>query len=239
MRVRLATPMTTRPPPDRVPSRRSAALAGLAAGAAALGGAELLAGILPGAASPIIAVGDLVIALQPPGAKQFVVDLFGEADKLILNLLIVAVAIAARRCSGSWRGPGPDLARIGFAGGGLLALGAGLRDPLSEPVTTLLVAGAAVGIAIGVLSWLLGLAADAGCAARARRCRPGAAGASSAPRSPSSAWRRRAACVGRGLLDRGRLIASTQAGAIPAPEATAAAAPGGFIARGRGHQLRS
>ena len=31
------------------------------------------------------AVGDLVISLQPPGAKQFVVDLFGEADKLVLN----------------------------------------------------------------------------------------------------------------------------------------------------------
>ena len=53
----------------------------------ALGIAELLAGLLPGAASPIIAVGDLVIALQPPGAKQFVVDLFGTADKLVLNLL--------------------------------------------------------------------------------------------------------------------------------------------------------
>ena len=93
--------MTTRPPPDRIPSRRSAALAGLAAGAAALGGAELLAGVLPGAASPIIAVGDLVIALQPPGAKQFVVDLFGEADKLVLNLFIVAVAIAGAALLGA------------------------------------------------------------------------------------------------------------------------------------------
>ncbi|MBA3740155.1 MAG: hypothetical protein H0W98_03280, partial [Chloroflexi bacterium] len=52
-----------------IPSRLAAAVAGLAAGALALGGAELLAGILPGAASPVIAVGDLVIALQPPGAK--------------------------------------------------------------------------------------------------------------------------------------------------------------------------
>ena len=218
--------MTTRPPLDRVPSRRSAALAGLAAGAAALGGAELLAGILPGAASPIIAVGDLVIALQPPGAKQFVVDLFGEADKLILNLFIVAVAIVGAALLGVLARTRPGLARIGFAGGGTLALGAGLRDPLSEPVTTLLVAGAAVGIAIGVLSWLLGLAA--------------ALGAPPEPEMP--AWGRRrfigasiavvgasaaSGIIGRGLLDRGRLIASDQAGAIPAPEATAPPPPAG------------
>ncbi len=77
------------------PTRRSAMLAGLAAGAAALGVAELLAGILPGASSPIIAIGDGVIALQPPGAKQFVVELFGEADKLLLTLFIAAVALGA------------------------------------------------------------------------------------------------------------------------------------------------
>ncbi|HEX9609287.1 MAG TPA: oxidoreductase, partial [Candidatus Limnocylindria bacterium] len=77
------------------PSVRAAALAGVVAGAAGLGAAELLAGLIPGAASPIIAVGDLVISLQPPGAKQFVVDLFGQADKLVLNVLIAAVAVAA------------------------------------------------------------------------------------------------------------------------------------------------
>src|SRR5918992_863573 len=76
------------------------ALAGVTAGAAALGLAELAAGILPGAASPIIAVGDTVIALQPPGAKQFVVDLFGEADKLVLNLLIASVAIGGAAALG-------------------------------------------------------------------------------------------------------------------------------------------
>ena len=71
------------------------AVAGLAAGAAALGVAELMAGIMPGAVSPVIAVGDLVISLQPAGAKQLMVDLFGEADKLILNVFIVAIALLA------------------------------------------------------------------------------------------------------------------------------------------------
>ena len=218
--------MTTRPPTDPLPSRRAAALAGLAAGAAALGGAELLAGVLPGAASPIIAVGDLVIALQPAGAKQFVVDLFGEADKLILNLFIAAVAVGLAAGLGVLARTRPRLARIGFMGGGVLALGAGLRDPLSEPVTTLLVAAAAVGIAIAILSWLLGLAA----------------GLQGPPVAEMPAWGRRrfigasvavvglaatSGVLGRTLLDRGRLNAVEQAGDLPAPEATAPPPPAG------------
>ncbi|HSI99907.1 MAG TPA: molybdopterin-dependent oxidoreductase [Patescibacteria group bacterium] len=205
---------------------RTAAIAGVAAGAAAVGGAELLAGLLPEAASPIIAIGDLVIALQPPGAKQFVVDLFGEADKLLLNLLIVAVALAAAAGLGVLARRRLGLARIGFAAFGLLALGAGLRDPLAAPVTTLIVAVAAVGIALVALTWLLGLAA--------RR----AAG----PVAEMPAWGRRrflvnsaalvgvaagSGVVGRVLLDRGRLGAVPQVGTIPAPSSTAPPLPDG------------
>src|SRR5688500_118227 len=152
--------MSTTEPEHRTPTSL-AALAGIAAGAAGLGAGELLAGLLPGAASPVIAVGDLIIALQPPGAKQFVVDLFGEADKLLLNLLVVAVALAISAGLGILARTRPGLARIGFAGFGLLALGAGLRDPLAAPVTTLVVAVAAVAVAILVLGRLLRLAAEA------------------------------------------------------------------------------
>jgi DMSO/TMAO reductase YedYZ molybdopterin-dependent catalytic subunit len=201
-------------------------LAGLAAGAAALGGAELFAGVLPGAASPIIAIGDLVIALQPPGAKQFVVDLFGEADKLILNLFIAGVAIVAAAGIGVLARTRPGPARAAIGAGGLLALGAGLRDPLSEPVPTIVVAATAVGIATGVLAWLLRMAADLE--------RP--------PVAEMPAWGRRrfigtsiavlglaatSGIIGRGLLDRGRLAASTQAESLPAPGATAPPPPAG------------
>jgi DMSO/TMAO reductase YedYZ molybdopterin-dependent catalytic subunit len=218
--------MTTPPRSDHVPSRTSGSLAGLAAGAAALGAAELLAGILPGAASPIIAIGDLVIALQPPGAKQFVVDLFGEADKLVLNLLIAGVAVAAAAGLGILARTRPGLARIAIAAGGLLALGAGLRDPLSEPITTLLVAAAAVGVAIWTLSWLLRLAAGPG----------------HPPEAEMPAWGRRrfigasiavvglaatSGVIGRALLDRGRLTAATQTGDLPSPSATAPPPPAG------------
>ena len=205
---------------------RTAAMAGVAAGAAAIGAAELLAGVLPEAASPIIAIGDLVIALQPPGAKQFVVDLFGEADKLLLNLFIVAVALAVAAVLGVLARRRPAIARIGFAAFGLLALGAGLRDPLAAPVTTLIVAVAAVAVALLVLNWLLGIAA--------RR--------EAAPVAEMPAWGRRrflvnsaavigvaagSGVLGRVLLDRGRLGAVPQVGTIPPPSSTAPPLPDG------------
>lgn len=205
---------------------RTAAIAGAAAGAAAIGAAELLAGVLPEAASPIIAIGDLVIALQPPGAKQLVVDLFGEADKLLLNLLIVTVAMGVAAGLGVLARRRRGAARIGFAAFGLLALGAGLRDPLAAPVTTLIVAAASVAVALTVMAWLLHLAAAH------------VAG----PVAEMPAWGRRrflvrsaavmgaaagSGVIGRVLLDRGRLGAVPQVGTIPAPIATAPPLPAG------------
>ena len=206
--------------------RPAAAIAGIVAGAAALGVAELLAGILPQAASPIVAIGDLVIALQPPGAKQFVVDLFGEADKLLLNLLIVGVALAVAAGLGVLARTRRSLARIGFLAFGLLALGAGLRDPLSAPITTLIVAVAAVGVALLTLDRMLALAG------RGSDRRP----------AEMPAWPRRrflitsgavvtaaaaSGVMGRVLLDRGRLNAVPQVGSIPDPVASAPPIPAG------------
>ncbi len=76
-----------------IPFRGRAALAGAAAGAAAIGVNELVAGLFSGAPSFVAEIGGLVIDLQPPGAKQFVVDLFGTADKSVFSLLIVVVAV--------------------------------------------------------------------------------------------------------------------------------------------------
>ena len=216
-----AAPVLTPPVADR----RFAALAGIGAGSAALGMAELLAGILPAAASPVIAVGDFVIALQPPGAKQFVVDLFGEADKLLLNLFIVAVAMGASAILGIVARTRPGIARLGFAAFGLLALGAGLRDPLAAPITTFLVALAAVGVAIVTTAWLMRRAEEASAPARAEM----------------PAWGRRrflvssltvigaaagSGLVGRTLLQSGRLNAAMPE-ETPAPVATAPPLPEG------------
>lgn len=197
----------------------AAALAGVAAGAAALGVAELLAGLLPGAASPIVAIGDAVIELQPPGAKQVVVDLFGTADKLVLNLFVAAVALAIAGALGVLARRRLDLARLGFAGVGLVALGAGLLDELASPLTTLIGLTVSVAVAIGVLGWLLSVA---------RR--------GDDVRAEMPAWGRRrflidagavlalsagSGIIGRFLLERGRIAPVPQVGDLPEPAFTA------------------
>ena len=218
--------MTTSATSEPIPSRWAAAVAGVAAGAAALGGAELIAGLIPGAASPIIAVGDLVIALQPPGAKQFLVELFGEADKLILNLFIVVVALALAAGLGILARTRPGWARIAIAAGAIALLGVGLRDPLAEALATLMVVAAAAAIAVSVLGWLMRLAA--------RRAAPDMAempdwgrrrflGTSIAVVGVAAA----SGIAGRTLLDRGRLNAEAQVGAIPSPTASAPPPPVG------------
>jgi len=144
-------------------SRPHAALAGAAAGTAAIGVNELIAGLVPGAPSFVVEIGAAVIALQPPGAKQFVVDLFGTADKLAFNLLIVVVAIIGSVVLGVVARTRFGLAALGFTGAGLGALAVSLLlDPLVGPIPALASAVVSVGAGIGMLRWLLrGLPSEA------------------------------------------------------------------------------
>ena len=58
---------------------------------AAIGLSELVAGFL-GGPSLLASIGEFVIDHQPPGAKDFVVGLFGTNDKLALEVLILVIA---------------------------------------------------------------------------------------------------------------------------------------------------
>jgi DMSO/TMAO reductase YedYZ molybdopterin-dependent catalytic subunit len=74
--------------------RRLGALAGLIAAAVALGVAELVAGLVGPASSPVVAVGDAVITVTPEPVKNFAIRTFGENDKVALvvgTLVVVAV----------------------------------------------------------------------------------------------------------------------------------------------------
>ncbi len=133
-------------------SRRVGALAGIIAGGTALGLTELVAGLLPGTPSVIVAIGSLVISLQPPGAKQLVVDLVGTADKFLLNAAVALVALGLTGLLGIVARHHPGRAMVGFAGIAVLGLAASLRDPLVEPVLAL--GSAALGAATAI--WLLG-----------------------------------------------------------------------------------
>ncbi len=127
----------------RMQQRLRPAIAGLVAGALGLSLSELLAGVVAGAPSLITAVGSLVIDLQPPGAKQLVVDLLGTADKLALNLAVLVVALGLSALLGIL---GRNDHRIAVSGAAAIALAAALvslRDPLVQPVLALLSAAVA------------------------------------------------------------------------------------------------
>jgi len=151
--------MTTTPlSSPATPLRRPAALAALAGGvcaALALGVSELLAGILPGATSLIAAVGQVVIDLQPPGAKDFVVALFGTNDKLALELFVAIVAIAIGAVIGVLARRSFAIAMAGFIAFGIVGFVASLGDPLASPVMVAASVALSVGIGLQALSWLL------------------------------------------------------------------------------------
>jgi hypothetical protein len=141
-------PIGPRPVPV---SRRWSAFSGLVATGGALATGELLAGLLPGIPSPILSVGRWVIDLQPPGAKDFVVALFGTADKLALEVLVLVVALAIGAGLGLLARSRQGSALLVLAGFVVLGLAAGLRDPSTQP--TLAVLAAFAELAVG--GWIL------------------------------------------------------------------------------------
>ena len=92
----MTTTTTTTSAPHAAHSRSAdlaAFVAGGLAAALALAIGELMAGLIEGAPSLIIAIGDTVIENQPAGAKEIIVDLFGTNNKLALTTGIAITAI--------------------------------------------------------------------------------------------------------------------------------------------------
>jgi DMSO/TMAO reductase YedYZ molybdopterin-dependent catalytic subunit len=140
---------------DVRPSHMRAAAAGLVAAGAALASGELLAGLLGDAPSPVLAVSRLVTDLQPPGAKDLVVSLFGTNDKLALQVLIVAVVLAAGAALGVL-----GARRFGVAQAGVIGLAAvgflgAVRDPSVSVGQSVLISGAVAIVGLVSLGWLL------------------------------------------------------------------------------------
>ncbi len=150
---------TSRDGPQTAQSARrvdgTAAIAGVVATAAALGISELLAGVLPGATSLVAGVGQAVINRQPPGAKDFVVSLFGSNDKLAFELFIVAVALLIGAGLGILARRRFEVAAGVFVLFGVIGFLASLDDPLASPGVEAAAAAISVGGGLWVLSWLL------------------------------------------------------------------------------------
>ena len=136
--------------------------AGAVAAAVALATGELLAGLLPGAPSPLIAVGQLLIDLQPPGIKQPVVDLLGTADKAAFQILIVVVVLLVGAGLGRMATTRPTWSKAAFMAFAAFGFFASLRVPDVNPAISV-VAAAGVAIAgIWTLSSLLSVVAAEG-----------------------------------------------------------------------------
>ncbi len=142
-----------------VASVAPAAVAGALAAAAGIAVAELAAGLVAGAPSLVIAIGDLAIDLQPPGAKDVVVSLFGTNDKLALAVGIVGLAAVLAAAVGVTARRRPRAGVAGFGVLGLVTSGAALREPLVAPVLAVLVPLGATVVALGVLRLLLSASA--------------------------------------------------------------------------------
>lgn len=159
MNVPPSAPIRSAPAAPLPVARVPAAFAGIVAAAAALAVGELGAGILAGAPSPILAVGRALIDLQPPGAKEVVVSLFGTADKLALQLLILVVALAIGAGVGIIGRSRPGIAMAVLGGFATVGVVAALRDPATSP--TLAVGAGLAELAVGgyTLDRLLAVAA--------------------------------------------------------------------------------
>ena len=203
-----------------------AALAGATAAALALGLSELLAGLLPGATSLVAAVGQVIISLQPPGAKDVVVALFGTNDKLALELFVAAVSIALGGVFGLIAERRLWFGAAGFIAFGLVGFLAAVGDPTGNPSIVAAQTAVSVGLGIQGLSWLLGVLAPQEAqpgrplsdpARRSFLLRTGALGIGAVA----------AGVVGRSLLDRARTVPAGAAASIPPASDLVAALPAG------------
>ena len=202
-----------------------AAIAGVVATIAALGLSELAAALLS-AQSLVAAVGGAVIDLQPAGAKDFVVALFGQNDKLALELFIVAVSIGVGAVLGLVARRTFVIGAAGLAIFAAIGFLATVSDPSAAAAPTALVAGVAAIVGIQVLSWLLG---------------PSVASPGEPSRGSMPDWSRRgfllksgsvaaasvvAGVAGRRLLESARAAPSTAGASIP-PAGEMASVPSG------------
>lgn len=176
-------------------SGRWQAFAGAVAVGAALAVGELAAGVFDGIPSPLLAVARFLVDIQPPGAKEVVVALFGTADKLAFEILIVLIALGVGVLLGRLAVRRSDVATaviVAFVAAGFAA---SLREPGVQVTLTLAAAAAEAIAGIVVLQRLIRLA-------------PASSGAP-APAIETIDWRRRALLRSGGAIAVGSVAVAT------------------------------
>jgi len=131
------------------------AVGGLLAGAAGLAVAEVVASVLGGVTSPLLAVADVTVDLTPRPVKEWAVATFGSADKAVLLggvLVVLAGLLAAVGMRGMRR---PRRALLGMLLLNLLGVAAAAMDRTADaPIAARLVAPA-VGLVVSVSALVL------------------------------------------------------------------------------------
>lgn len=135
------------------------ATSGLLAAAAALGVAQLVAGLTGPLGSPVVAVGEVAINLTPVPVKDFVIGHVGSHDKqvLVAGILLMLAAFAAVVGMLALRRVGYGLAGLGVFG--VLGVAAAITRPNSgaaDLVPTL------VGVAVAAVALTLLVRAGGG-----------------------------------------------------------------------------
>jgi DMSO/TMAO reductase YedYZ molybdopterin-dependent catalytic subunit len=139
-------PAAASPRPGSRAPRGLGAVAGLLACGAALGVAELAAGVVGAQASPLVAVGGSAIDATPEWLKEFAIRTFGERDKLVLLAGIAAVLAGFAVAVGLLATRRPRLGLAGVAVFGAVGVAAALSRPGAAPIDALpSMAGALVG----------------------------------------------------------------------------------------------
>lgn len=132
-------------------ARRRSGWAGVAGVAVSLGLTELFAGMFASVPSAISSIGTIVIDISPKWLKNFAISAFGTADKAVLAIGIVVVALVIGWFVGkaSTRRPFPMI--IAFAVAGVVGIAAQLSDSQGEPAAA--IASTFVAMGVGMATW--------------------------------------------------------------------------------------
>ncbi len=193
------------------------ALAGLLAGAGALVSAELASRIVPGAVSPVVAVGNRSVELVPDSLRRASIAAFGTLDKpLLLGGILLVVGLLAMVCGvlAVRRRLAAELMIVGL---GLVVVLACALDTGANLAGSVLVGAVTVAVGVGLLRWL---SVPAVVPAVEGDVAPAAEGAAPAAGVNRRHFLRRTAIVGFATVSAGGLLrmldARAQVGALRA-----------------------
>ena len=132
-------------------AKRRSGWAGVAGVAVSLGLTELFAGWSTAVPSAISAIGGFVIDLSPSWLKTFAISTFGTADKAVLAICIVGVALLIGWFVGKASAQRPLPMVIAFAAAAVVGVAAQLGEPGAVVVAVIVATVVAMGA--GLLTW--------------------------------------------------------------------------------------